>query len=171
MSINRSSRVLVGGAVIGAMLAAGMSTSATADRGPGLEVGAFSGLPAAYASPASPLRDLQPGGLPWVVGSAKAEVKASGKVEVMFNDLLFAPGTAPQGTNTIPAMRVVVSCLTESGGVANVATDPFPVTTGPGAGDGRVEARLELPRPCLAPLVFVTTPTLPTLRWLAVSAL
>ena len=175
MSITSSSRVLVGATVVGAVLAAGMSTSATADKRPGLEVGALVGLPAAYVSAAFPAEDdfplvrgLQPGGLPWVVGSAKAEVKASGKVEVKFTDLLFAPGTALAGTNTIGTMRVVVSCLTESGAVANVATDPFPVTTGVAGGDGKVEASLALPTPCLAPLIFVTTPTE---RWLAVSAL
>jgi hypothetical protein len=85
-------------------------------------------------------------------------VSASGKVEVSFNNLIFASGPKT-GTNTVASMKVVVSCLDATGVVVNTATDPFAVTTNtpldPG-GDGMIEARLTLPTPCLAPIVFVT---------------
>lgn len=169
MSVRRSKRLLVSAVAIGAVMATGMSAPATAEKGPGgLELGAMAGVPVAFTSSQEPMRDLIPGGLPWVIGPAKAEVKASGKVEVKFRDLLFAPGTGPAGTNTIPVMKVVVSCVTDGGGVVNVSTPTFPVTTGAGAGDGSVETTVALPETCLAPLVFVTTTTN---RWLAVGAL
>jgi hypothetical protein len=170
MSMGSRSRALVSAGALAALVAAGSATTATAGKGPGLEVGAMVGLPAAYATNAISVRGLQPGGLPWEIGRARAEVKSSGKVEVTFKDLLFAPGTGAEreGKNTIGTMKVIVSCLSADGAVANVSTEPFPVSIGAGAGDGSVESKVTLPDPCLAPLVFVTTMTD---RWLAVSAL
>ena len=169
MSIRRSKSVLVCAGAIAAVMAMGISAPATAEKGPGgLELGAMAGVPSAFTSSQEQMRDLLPGGLPWVIGPAKAEVTTSGKVEVKFQDLLFAPGTAPAGTNTIPVMKVIVSCVTDGGDVVNVSTPTFPVTTGVGAGDGSVEATVSLPETCLAPVVFVTTTTN---RWLAVGAL
>ena len=44
-----------------------------------------------------------------------------------------------------------------NGGAAtrNVTTGDFPATT---AGDAEIEAAIELPSPCIAPIVFVTSP-------------
>jgi hypothetical protein len=169
MSIRPSSRFLISAVGIGALMAAGMSAPAIAEKGPaGLEVGAMAGIPAAYTGAQNPQRGLNGGGVPWVIGAAKVEIKSSGTVEVKFRDLLFAPGTALAGTNTIGTMKAVISCLTDTGAVTNVSTPPFPVTVGAGAGDGSVEAMVSLPETCLAPLVFVTTTTD---RWLAVGAL
>ena len=97
-------------------------------------------------------------GAAWSIGESKAELSASGEVEVRFQNLVFASGPNT-GKNTLPSMRVVVSCLDTTGAAVNVATDPFPVTTNTPAdpgGDGRVKAQVALPTPCLAPIVFVT---------------
>jgi len=61
----------------------------------------------------------------------------------------------------VPNFRAIVSCLTTdaSGSVAatsNVVTDPFPATS---TGDADIEALVDLPTPCIAPIVFVTNPT------------
>ena len=59
----------------------------------------------------------------------------------------------------MPAFRAVVSCLTiVNGAVAtsNVSTEPFPASTD---GDAKIKARIALPDPCVAPIVFVTSPT------------
>jgi hypothetical protein len=37
-----------------------------------------------------------------------------------------------------------------------VLTDPFPATPD---GDATIEATVDLPEPCIAPVVFVTSPT------------
>jgi hypothetical protein len=65
--------------------------------------------------------------------------------------------------NTIPAFRAIVSCLSDdSSGNAttiNLTTDPFPATIGLGAGNAHIKANLNLPIPCIAPIVFITSPT------------
>jgi hypothetical protein len=61
-----------------------------------------------------------------------------------------------QGRNTISSFRAIVSCLTVDGDVESVMTDRFPATRGPAA-EGS-EADLELPQPCLVPIVLVTSP-------------
>jgi hypothetical protein len=51
----------------------------------------------------------------------------------------------------------IVSCETVEAGAAkmtNVATAPAPATT---TGDSRIEATVQLPNPCIDPVVFVTT--------------
>ena len=40
--------------------------------------------------------------------------------------------------------------------VVNVSTGTFAASK---EGDSRIEARVGLPRPCIAPIVFVTSPT------------
>ena len=91
--------------------------------------------------------------------------------------MVFQPRKGPRIRNAqeadwgLPTMKVVVSCLTETGATVNVSTAPFPVSiataTDPG-GDGMIETRVALPATCIAPVVFVTTTTD---RWLAVNGL
>jgi hypothetical protein len=76
------------------------------------------------------------------------------------NALVFAAGPNA-GKNTITSFRAVVSCLDATGSPVNVATDPFPATVGTvaeGGGNAEIETRLALPQPCIAPIVFVTSP-------------
>ena len=93
----------------------------------------------------------------------KGEVKADGRIEVKVRRLVLAddPAVPPARrlVNPIPSFRAVVSCLTvDAAGLpatVNVTTGDFPATTG---GDSEIEAALELPSPCIAPIVFVTSP-------------
>jgi hypothetical protein len=97
-------------------------------------------------------------GAPWVIGTAKAVLGVDGSLDLKFTDLLFAPdapGTLP-GTNTIASMKAAVSCLTTDGTRTATFTPAFPVTTGTGAGDGHVVATLDLPSPCIGPIVLIT---------------
>jgi hypothetical protein len=60
------------------------------------------------------------------------------------------------GTNPVPTFRAVVSCLSIADGAAvtvNRVTAPFPATT---TGDAQFEGNVNLPSPCIAPIVFVT---------------
>jgi hypothetical protein len=63
-----------------------------------------------------------------------------------------------QGTNPIPQFRAIVSCLTpdQPDQGVTVASDPVPASPD---GDARIRTRLDLPEPCVAPVVFVTSPT------------
>ena len=78
----------------------------------------------------------------------------SGKLEIEVHGLIIPA----RGNNPISAFRGVVNCLTPDSPdtVVNLVTDPFPATP---AGDSTTEAKLVLPTPCIAPIIFVTNGT------------
>ncbi len=136
-----------------------------------LEFQTMTGVPRPYTLPENAVRGVPGGGLPWVVSAAKGELKIDGRLEVEVTGLVFDPNDPVviqrglAGMNTVTAFRAVVSCLSkDAGGAAstvNVMTAPFPATTGPasaGGGNAKIEAWLDLPSPCIAPIVFVTSP-------------
>jgi hypothetical protein len=124
---------------------------------------AMAGIPVAYTGTKSPIRGVNGGGLPWTLREGKGELRADGRVEVKVRGLVLADDpVVPQErrlTNPVAAFRVRVSCLTvDAAGQAatvNVTTGDFPATP---AGDAKIEAALDLPVPCIAPIVFVTNP-------------
>ena len=120
------------------------------------------GVPQALTGAASqaPLRGINGGGLPWMVGSAMGFLTASGRLKVEVQGLVFAAGPNT-GSNTVPSFRALVSCVQSDGSFDNILTAAFPATTGPasaGGGDADIEATVTLPQPCIAPIVFVTSP-------------
>ena len=147
--------LLLGGLVFGAVL-----TPAAAREPKILEFDTMVGIPQGLTGVQSPIRGINGGGLPWVVGASRGELTLSGHLEVKVQGLVFAAGPNT-GANTVASFRAIVSCLQADGSVLNVTTDPFPATTGPasaGGGNAKIEANLNLPQPCIAPLVFVTSP-------------
>lgn len=125
-----------------------------------LEFDTMVGVPPLLTGTQNPIRGINGGGLPWTLTSASGELKASGRLEVKVKGLVFAAGPNT-GANTVPSFRAIVSCLGSDGSVQNVMTDPFPATTGPaslGGGDAKIETTIALPQPCIAPIVFVTSP-------------
>ena len=139
------------------------SSFAAAKGGPKiLEFQTMVGVPAAFGGTtnAALIRNVPGGGLPWTLTSAKGELATSGKLEITVTGLVLAAG-ANTGNNPIANFRGLVSCLTTSATVVNVSTGDFPATTGPataGGGNAKIEATLDLPNPCIAPIVFVTSP-------------
>ena len=111
-----------------------------------------------YTGATNAIRGVPGGGLPWMLGEAKGELRGSSlKVEIQGLVLARrAPVPANlQGTNPIPSFKAIVSCLSSSGGApttVNVATDPVPASA---TGDAEIEATVALPSPCFAPIVFV----------------
>jgi len=125
-----------------------------------LEFDTMVGLPQTLTGSKNPIRGINGGGLPWMIGGASGELKADGHLEIAVAGLVFAAGSNA-GSNTVPSFRAIVSCLGSDGTAVNVITDPFPATTGPasaGGGNAEIEADLVLPQPCIAPIVFVTSP-------------
>ena len=125
-----------------------------------LEFNTMVGVPAGLTGAQSqgPLRGINGGGLPWVLSSASGELSVSGKLEIEVQGLVLAAG-ANTGSNPAATFRALVSCITSTGSVQNILTDPFPATTGPaisGGGNARIEANVALPQPCIAPIIFVT---------------
>jgi hypothetical protein len=119
-----------------------------------LEFDSMVGLPQAFTGNQNPIRGINGGGLPWNIGPSSGELKANGKLEISVRGLVFAAGPNT-GKNTVPSFRAIVSCLTADGGVQNVTSDPFPADS---AGNANIETSLALPEPCIAPLIFVTSP-------------
>jgi hypothetical protein len=119
------------------------------------------GVPQAFAGTSNQarIRDVPGGGIPWRLDLGKGELSQNGHLEIKVRGLVLAAG-ANAGTNPVNAFRGLVSCLTTDAAVVNVATlETFPATTGPasaGGGNADIEADLDLPNPCIAPIVFVT---------------
>jgi len=139
---------------------AGSATSVTAREPKILEfdtmVGTTAGLTGAQSQ--GPLRGVNGGGLPWTLTSAHGELKASGTLEIEVVGLVLAAG-ANTGSNPSAVFRALVSCVKSDGSVQNILTESFPATTGPassGGGNATIETMVDLPQPCLAPIVFVT---------------
>ena len=108
------------------------------------------------------IRGVPGGGLPWELDAAKGELRADGRLEVEVEGLVLARRApvpeALRGTNPIASFKAIVSCLTVDGGApatVNVSTELAPASP---SGDAKIEDSVELPSPCFAPIVFVTSP-------------
>ncbi len=154
--------MIVGAALLVAVIGLSNRPPAVAEAGVPkiLEWDTMAGLPQAFTGAQNPIRGINGGGLPWAIGPTEGELKADGKLEIKVQGLVFAAGPNT-GANTVPSFKAIVSCLDGNGGVANVTSDAFPVTVGAasdGGGNAKIEAKLTLPQPCIAPIVFVASP-------------
>ena len=88
---------------------------------------------------------------------------ADGRLHVEVEGLVRArrapvPATL-QGTNPIPQFKAIVSCLTTAGGAATTSNVSTPLVPASAAGEAEIDATVDLPTPCFAPIAFVTSPT------------
>jgi hypothetical protein len=121
-----------------------------------------------YVGTANPIRGIPGGGLPWIIKSASGSLTSDGHLVVKVRRLVLAKQApvppALQGTNPLPDFQAIVSCqsigASDSATIANVTTADFTASL---AGDSTIHARVNLPHPCIAPIVFVTGPGI----WLA----
>ena len=111
----------------------------------------------------NPIRGISGGGVPWIITEARGELRSDGKIEVNVEGLVLASSHS----NPVPNFRAVVSCQSIDGtgnpSIVNVSTGDFPASS---TGDAMIEDTVELPHPCIAPIVFVTNSAL---RWFAVT--
>jgi hypothetical protein len=137
------------------------STFVAAKGGPKiLEFQTMVGVSGVFKGGTNAIRGVSGAGAAWTVAAAKGELTPDGHLEVKVTGLVFAEGPNI-GSNTVTTFRGLVSCLNATGGTENFLTDPFPATTGPaasGGGNASIEANLAIPTPCIAPIVFVTSP-------------
>lgn len=108
------------------------------------------------------IRGIDAGGLPWVVDEATAELTGDDRLEVEVEGLVLADDPAVpddlRETNPVPQFRAILSCLTLDGDgrvTENVRTDTAPATE---EGDFEIEETVDVPEPCLAPVVLVAGP-------------
>jgi len=126
-----------------------------------------------FQGTANPIRGVAGGGLPWVLKSGTGELRRDGRLEVRVRGLVLANDPSVpanlRGINPFPDYRALVSCQTIGTGntatVTNVSTGDFKANS---KGDSTIRTRISLPKPCFAPIVFVTGPT-GTNAWFAVT--
>jgi hypothetical protein len=136
-----------------------------------LEFDTMVGVPKAYTGTLSPIRGVNGGGLPWVIASGRGELSSNGDLEVNVRGLVLDPNDPAviaaglAGQNPIAQFKVIVSCQTVdtigNAVIVNTSTAPFPAKTGlasKGGGNAHVETHISLPKPCIAPILFVTSP-------------
>ena len=141
------------------------------DRSNILEFQNMVGVPRPYTGATNAIRGVAGGGLPWVIGSAQGELDVDGHLEVQVTGLVIDPNdpaaitAGAAGQNPLATFAAIVSCQSKdmagAATVVNMMTSAFPATTGPataGGGNARIETFLQLPKPCIAPIVFVTSP-------------
>ena len=121
------------------------------------------GVDGPFVGTANPIRGINGGGFPWVLDEGKVELDRDGKLKVEVEGLII-PAVDGFGNNPVPFFRAIVSCLSvDAGGnvvTANVMTtnDAEVMEGDPLNGDAKIEENVELPTPCVAPIVFVTSP-------------
>jgi hypothetical protein len=106
------------------------------------------------------VRGVKGDDLPWEFSSIKGSLSDDGTLTISVKGLVIpsteaVPETV-RGINPDANFRGVVSCLTEAKGtilIRNVMTANVPASR---EGDAEISEKVELPRPCIAPVVFVT---------------
>jgi len=145
-----------------ATLAAG--PSASADPGTLQKFDSMAPVTGPYEGAANPVRNLSGGGLPWIITRGMGELKRDGHLDVHVRGLVLAntPPVPPsvQGINPVPEFDAIVSCQSISAQgaptVTNVTTGNFAAST---EGDSNIHATVNMPSPCIAPIVFVGSGT------------
>ena len=117
------------------------------------------GVDGPFLGDAHPVRGIPGDDLPWKIRSVAGSLLSDGTITVAVAGLVFPndPEVPPaqRGINDEPQFRAIVSCLTEGDNdtpVANVSTPGFPASR---TGNALIAARVKLPNPCVAPIVFI----------------
>ena len=153
--------------LVGGLLAAGPASVAS-DQGSTkiLKFQTMVGVPRPYTGSTNAIRGVPGGGLPWVVGQAMGKLKANGRVQIEVQGLVLDPNDADviaaglAGKNPVPSFKAIVSCMSKDAAgttatTVNVETALFPASM---TGDSEIDGKVNLPKPCIAPIVFVTSP-------------
>lgn len=109
---------------------------------------------APFTGEANPIRGINGGGVPWSIESGTGFLRADGRLHIEVEGLIIPA----RGNNPVSAFRGVANCLTPDSPMngINLVTDPFPATM---TGDSTIDATVDLPETCVAPIVFVTNGT------------
>ncbi len=107
----------------------------------------------------NPIRGLSGGGVPWTFKRIKGELSSDGDLEIQIRGLV----VESTGSNPVPFFLATVSCVSvDSTGVVNANVSTVQADTDmigdPTNGNAMIKATVSLPSPCLAPVVFVTSP-------------
>jgi len=154
-------RKSLAGAAAALLLVCG-SVSAQSDKVV-LDFRSMSPVTGPFVGTANPIRGMGGGGIPWLINEGRGELRHDGRLDIRVRGLVLATTHA----NPVAAFRGVVSCqiIAADGtpGILNLTTGDFPATP---TGDAYIEAMLDLPPRCFAPIIFVTNSAG---RWFAVT--
>jgi hypothetical protein len=125
-----------------------------------------------FLGEANPIRGVIGDELPWTIAHhVRGKLVTNGHLKIRVRGLVFTddPEVPPElrGKNDETEFRALVSCISEEGSnvvTKNVTTAGFPATE---SGDSDIDSTLELPQPCVAPVVFVLAGSED--KWFAVS--
>jgi hypothetical protein len=151
----------LGMALIGLVPILGATPSASADPGTILKFDVMTPVTGPYVG-SNPIGTVPGAPLPWIITAGTGSLTTDGHLQIHVRGLVLAD-QAPvppnlQGTNPVPEFDAIVSCQTISGGTAtisNVSTGLFQASA---AGNADINARVKLPQPCIATIVFVASP-------------
>jgi hypothetical protein len=156
--------ILLGLALVVMSVLAVQTTAAKDKDATVLRFKTMTGVVEPFTGAPNPIRGLNGGGLPWVLDRASGRLRSDGRIDVRVEGLVLAR-RAPvpanlQGTNPIKMFQAIVSCLTPASGGTGVSTVNLRSALVPASADGdaRIRDRVALPSPCIAPIVFVTSP-------------
>ncbi len=152
----RSLRLSLLAGVVAATMLAGSNVAA--DGGRNILNASLTGIPNSPSLLGQPFMGAIGGGLPWMLEGGRASLSAGGRLELEVEGLVLVK----TGGNPIPTGRALVAC----GGTVVAMSPSVPFST---TGDAHVEARVTLPSPCLAPVVFFAGDTAGGPRWFAVT--
>ncbi len=154
---------LFGLVMTSARLASSLPRESEGDQSKIMEFETMVGVSGPFVGTRNPIRGIPGAGAAWKIASAQGELETDGSLKVQVRGLVLVR----TGTNPALKFRAIVGCRTIDGmgqpGIANVNTGDFPATP---EGDSEIESMLELPKPCIAPIIFVTNPEG---RWFAVT--
>ena len=149
-------------AAIGLAPVLAANSSASANPGTILRFGVMAPVTGPYVGTMNPIRTVPGGGLPWMIGTGNGFLTRDGHLQIHVRGLVLADSSAVpanlRGINPVPDFEAIVSCQTISGMMAtvtNIMTRQFPASP---RGNANIRARVKLPKPCIAPIVFVASP-------------
>jgi len=141
------------------------AAAASTSRGPAtiVKFSTMTPVTGPYVGATNPIRGVPGGGLPWIITAGTGSLKSDGHLRVRVRGLVLADQApvppALQGVNPFPDFQAIVSCQSIGAGgtatITNVSTAEFPAST---TGNSNINATVTLPQPCIAPIVFVTSP-------------
>jgi hypothetical protein len=162
--MRRAFVLLLGVLAVGVVVV--QSTAAQGESSPGkdmLEFDVMTPVVAPFTGTTHPIRGVNGGGVAWQIDRGRGDLSSDGRVKIRVEGLVLVS----TGQNPVSMFRGVVNCLTAASpdvGV-NLATPPVPASSD---GDATIKATVDLPDPCVAPIVFVTSGTgAPPGNWFA----
>ena len=159
----RDALKLFGAGAVVTAVGSGTATATGRDGGgPLFEFTTMVGNQGPFVGEAGAIREVPAGGLPWVVDEAEAKFDGD-RLTVEVEGLVLDPDDerVPDdlaGTNPVSEFKAILSCLTFQDETRTTINTPTDTVSASEQGDAEIEAELDLPDPCYAPIVFVTSP-------------